>query len=251
MSTATENIQLPFTDDGFQTFLGSRLEPDWLTHIRADAWKRYSELAWPSVREEEWMRTDIRLFKLDKFSIPGTPPLTVPNIQPTLSSGVELAGSLTSCNGVGTLVTPLDPELAERGVIFGKLSDLVSEHGELIQKYLFQTVDGAADRFAALHQATWSNGLFLYVPRNVCIEKPFHTLATLSAGGSDFSHTLIVLEEGAEATVCWPNRRTWQEKLVCIAVRSRFLSVTEPIYAMSICKTGANRSGTLPIKRRT
>jgi Fe-S cluster assembly protein SufD len=86
-------------------------------------------------------------------------------------------------------------------VIFGNLSLLLEQHGDLIQRHLFQIVDGTVDRFAALHQATWTSGTFFYVPRNVCVELPVHTFASLTEGGSDFSHTLIVLEEGAEATV--------------------------------------------------
>ncbi len=42
---------------------------------------------------------------------------------------------------------------------------------------------------------------FLYVPRNVRVEKPFHLGSVLSPGATDSTHTLIVLEEGAEATI--------------------------------------------------
>ncbi len=200
MPTATETQQFSFTDEGFQAFLDSRTEPAWLSEMRANAWQRFNEMAWPSNKDEEWMRTDIRMFHLDKFQLPGKRS-EVAALQPVLTEGVELAGSSASCDGVAAREANLDPELAAKGVIFGNLAQLVPEHGDLIRKHLFQTVGGSIDRFAALHQASWSNGLFLYVPRNVVIEKPFHTFATLTDGGSDFSHTLIVLEEGAEATV--------------------------------------------------
>ncbi len=118
-----------------------------------------------------------------------------------LSAGVELAGSASACDGAPASAATLDPALAAKGVIFGNLSLLLEQHGDLIQKHLFQIVDGTVDRFAALHQATWTSGTFFYVPRNVCVELPVHTFASLTEGGSDFSHTLIVLEEGAEATV--------------------------------------------------
>ena len=191
---------LAFTDEGFQSFLGSRNEPDWVSETRKEAWARFNALPWPNNRDEEWMRTDIRMFHLDKFNIPGKRE-TVADDQPVLNEGVELAAALATCDGVPTSATALDPELAAKGVIFGNLADFMEEHGELIQKYLFKAVDGSVDRFAALHQATWSTGTFLYVPRNVILEKPVHTFATITEGGSDFRHTLIVLEEGAEATV--------------------------------------------------
>lgn len=200
MTTVTENTQLAFTDAGFQAFLDSRDEPGWLTEIRKSAWARFNELPWPSNKDEEWMRTDIRLFHLDKFNIPGKRANTQ-TANPVLAKGVELVGSASACDGVPVTESTIDPALAKQGVVFGNLSELLEEHGELIQKHLFKVVDATIDRFAALHQATWTSGTFLYVPRNVCIQQPIHTYTTISDGGSDFSHTLIVLEEGAEATV--------------------------------------------------
>jgi Fe-S cluster assembly protein SufD len=41
----------------------------------------------------------------------------------------------------------------------------------------------------------------LYVPRNVRIEHPLHVLTGLSDGAADLSHLLVILEDGAEATL--------------------------------------------------
>lgn len=200
MTTLLDNQMLPFNREGFESFLQSRDEPEWLTEIRNAAWDRFETMAWPSNREEEWMRTDIRLFKLDKFSLPLSKSEQL-GPEPQLSAGVDLAGSSETCNGAIINSTGISAELAEKGVIFGSITDLLGEHGDLIRKYLFQLVRGDEDRFAALHQAAWNSGTFLYVPRNVRIEKPIHLYSGLGEGGSDFGHTLIVLDEGAEATV--------------------------------------------------
>lgn len=200
MTTETQTKTIPFTTEGFQSFLDSLQEPLWLTDIRQSAWETFQSMNWPTVREEEWMRTDIRMFKLDKFHFPGRLSGS-PALSPRLSEGVELAGSIDICNGVSLNPPSLDPALAAQGVIFGNLSDLLDQHGDLIREYLFKVVAGATDRFAALHQAAWMGGTFLYVPRNVRIDKPLHSLNTLTSGGSDFTHSLIILEEGAEATL--------------------------------------------------
>jgi Fe-S cluster assembly protein SufD len=58
------------------------------------------------------------------------------------------------------------------------------------------------DRFAAWHAAFWTGGSVLYVPAGVEISEPLHSLIALSSGGAaDFSHTLVVLEDGASATL--------------------------------------------------
>jgi Fe-S cluster assembly protein SufD len=201
MTTVTETDMISFNEEGFQKMLGNLSEPGWLTEMRQDAWAKFNELPWPSNRDEEWMRTDIRMFKLDKFaalkpesSSDGLPALV-------LAEGVELAGNVGSIDGKSTSSTELAQEYKDKGVVFGKIADLLEEHGDLIRKYLFQAVDPNFDRFSALHAAMWTSGVFLYVPRNVVLDKPVHISSQLTEGGSDLRHTVIVVEEGAEATV--------------------------------------------------
>jgi Fe-S cluster assembly protein SufD len=200
MTTITENKMIAFNDEGFRQLLDSVNEPDWLTELRESAWKAFSDLPWPSNKDEEWMRTDIRLFKLEKFglkaesSTDGLPPLV-------LGEGVDLAGSVRSIDGRSLEAVELAQEYKDKGVVFGRIADLLEEHGDLIRKYLFQAVDPSFDRFSALHAAMFTGGVFLYVPRNVTLDKPVHISSQVTDGGSDMRHTLIVVEEGAEATV--------------------------------------------------
>ena len=57
------------------------------------------------------------------------------------------------------------------------------------------------DKFAALQAACWCGGTLLYVPAGVRVDRPFHVLSVLTPGGVDLSRCLVVLEEGAEATL--------------------------------------------------
>jgi Fe-S cluster assembly protein SufD len=41
----------------------------------------------------------------------------------------------------------------------------------------------------------------LFVPRGVVVDRPLHSFTSLDAGGVDLSRTLVVLEEGADATL--------------------------------------------------
>ncbi len=189
-----------FTTEAFEAFLASRNEPAWLTERRRAAWQLFEELPMPSRSEEEWMRTDIRLFRLDRFGFPsdGAPAAASP--QALLREGVELVGATTAIDS-RIVTSHLDDKLAQRGVVFGSLDDLVLQHSDLVHRHLFRVVDPAYDRFAALHAAAMSGGTLLYVPKGVKIEQPLHTLTTINEGAVDFSHLLIILDEGAEATV--------------------------------------------------
>ena len=198
MTTATTE-KMTFTDEGFKSLLTKLSEPAWLTDQRKSAWNKFNDLPWPSNKDEEWMRTDIRMFKLEKFAMGGESSSV--ESQNVLAEGVEVAASMSFQAGQSKVTKSLDQKWIDKGVIFGNLSELANEHGELIQKYLNKLVDPNIDRFSALHAAAWSSGTFLYVPRNVVLDQPIHTAALLGDGGCDFSHTLIVIEEGAEATV--------------------------------------------------
>lgn len=195
-------LQPSFSSESLQAFLASRGEPEWLTRARRSAWSVFSELEWPGRRDEEWMQTDIRLFKLDKFSPPGF--LTDSEEPPPslLSAGVDLAGSSTSLNG-RPAGSRLKAKWASQGVLFGSLDQLLLEHEDLLRPHLGRAVRPNYDRFAALQTAFWSGGHVLYVPRGVVVDEPFHTLAGMTMGGVDFGRTLVILEDGAEATLLY------------------------------------------------
>jgi len=193
-------ITTGFTQDSFETFLANRQEPEWLTARRRSAWHLFNETPLPARNDEEWRRTDIRLFRMNQFSLPadGQPSGHVP--EPLLTAGIELAGRTTAINSRPGL-HELDSEFASRGVIFGSLDTLINEHADVVRPHLGKAVSPDRDKFAALHAACWSGGTLLYVPRNVRITLPLHQFVGIAGGGIDFSHTLVVLEEGAEATL--------------------------------------------------
>jgi Fe-S cluster assembly protein SufD len=199
----TQTAISSFDTAGFDAFIDSRSEPDWLIQLRREAWGHAEAMKWPERREEEWIRTDIRTFQINKFGVPcpGEPDATSSASEfHQLREGVELGGLIETMDS-HIISESLDESLAAKGVVFGSLERLCETHGDLIREHLFTNFDADYDKFAALHAAFWSGGQFLYVPRGVVIDKPLHIGSVMSDGGSDTSHTLIVLDEGAEATV--------------------------------------------------
>src|SRR6187397_2591693 len=85
-----------FTTETFEAFLAARKEPAWLTEQRREAWKLFHEKPWPARNDEEWIRTDIRLFKLDQYRLPLGESSAQEATQPLLVEGVDLAGRATA-----------------------------------------------------------------------------------------------------------------------------------------------------------
>ncbi|REJ67780.1 MAG: Fe-S cluster assembly protein SufD [Planctomycetota bacterium] len=196
-------VQTGFNQDAFDAFLAARDEPAWLSDLRRAAWEKFLELPMPSRQDEEWMRTDIRLFRLDRFGFPAEAEASQLDQaeEGLLRQGVEVGGHAVALDS-RPLASELSDRLREQGVLFGALDELVREHGDLLRPHLLaRAVDPFQDKFAALHAACWSGGTLLYVPRGVEVEEPLHQLSLLSAGGVELGHTLVVLEEGASATL--------------------------------------------------
>jgi Fe-S cluster assembly protein SufD len=190
-----------FSQGTVQSFLESRNEPGWLLDQRRAAWQVFSETDWPGRREEEWSRTDIRLFKLEKYALPAPVEAGTATPRSVLSEDVHRAGHSTALNS-WPVDASVDARWSEQGVLFGSLDALIVEHGERLRPFLQRRITNPYhDKFTALHAACWSGGHVLYVPRGVVVDLPFHMFSTLSDGRVDFGRTLVILEDGAEATV--------------------------------------------------
>jgi len=193
--------QAGLTHEDFGAFLAARVEPAWLGELRRAAWQAFQELPMPDRSHEEWRRTDLRGFHLERFGLPTEPRAGSVLPGSLLAEGVDLAGEVASLD-THPVRSRLAPEAAERGVLFGSLDELLLRHGDVLRPHVAQNaVDPAYDKFAALNAAFWSGGAVLYVPRGVVLQRPLHILSAMSAGGIDLGRTLVVLDEGAEATV--------------------------------------------------
>jgi Fe-S cluster assembly protein SufD len=252
MTTMTTTVpQAAFSEEGFEAFLHGRDEPQWLTEQRRAAWQTYCDLSWPDRRHEEWIRTDIRAFKLDQYAPPAASGEASPLPEAQLGEGVALAGFSATLNSQPA-ETRLDAKWSAQGVLFGSLDQLVAEHGDLIQRHLMRrAVDPAYDKFAALHAAFWSGGHLLYVPRGVAVDQPLLALSALADGGVDFGHTLIILEDGAEATMMSESASCSPTEAACTAERWRCCWAEAPICDTSTCRIGAAASGISPTRKRS
>jgi Fe-S cluster assembly protein SufD len=193
-----------FGEEVFEAFLQGCNDPQWLVDRRREAFARFQSFAWPSAREEEWRRTDIRGLKIDAF----TPPAIGEPLAGASAAFDDLVRTLSAhyATGIvhanGALAREPDPARLG-GAVLVDLSRAAHEYPELVRRYLLtKAVTASDDIFAALHAAFWTSGTLLYVPKGVAVEAPLFSLIGLAGDGRvDLSHTLVVLEEGAQATL--------------------------------------------------
>ena len=92
----------------------------------------------PGQRDEEWMRTDIRLFGSTSSAFQPRPRRRPARRLPAglLTQGVELAGQVSALDSQPHAAT-LAEKWAKRGVLFGSLDELVARAWRLIRPHLF------------------------------------------------------------------------------------------------------------------
>ena len=196
-----------FSREAVEALSQQKGEPAWVLEARLAAWATYERLPMPKRTDEEWRRTDLRGLKLDRLAPFANVGAHADSLDGLLSSvqdgGVSnesARAGLVVQRDASTLYVESSPDLPA-GVIYTDLDTAVREHPELVQKYFMtQAVPVDFGKIEALHAAFWQGGTFLYVPKGVSVELPFRSFTIGQAeGASVFTHSLVVVEDEAEA----------------------------------------------------
>ncbi len=171
--------------------------------LRQNAWDIYQSTPMPTLKDEAWRRTDLTRMPADAFRLPKNDayldlaPLPDDLMKPVADQ--DHAGQVIILPG-GAQVS-LGQDLIERGVIFTDLRSAEINYPSLLDKIMSKVVKADEGKFAAMATALAGNGVVLYVPRNVVIEQPLHSLIW---GPGEYlahiSHVMVWLEEGASLT---------------------------------------------------
>ncbi len=187
-------------------------EPAWLLEWRLKAFRGWQKMtephAWPnitytpvdyqSISYYSAPRTKKPLGSLDEVDpklLETYTKLGIPLSEQKLLAGVVAVDAIFDSVSVGTTYKA---KLAEQGIIFCSFGEAVREHPELVRKYLGSVVPASDNFFAALNAAVFSDGSFVYVPKDVKCPMDLSTYFRInSAETGQFERTLIVADEGA------------------------------------------------------
>lgn len=173
-----------------------------LNDVRETAFWHFRDLGLPTKKQEKYKYTDIRgLFERDyglnlkRIHIPVNPYEVFKCDVPNMST--ELYFMVNDMFYDKELPASHLPE----GVIIGSLCQMAKEHPELVSKYYGKQADVTKDGITAFNTAFAQDGFFLYVPKNVVVEKPIQ-LINILRGNIDLMvnrRLLVIVEDGAQA----------------------------------------------------
>src|SRR3989449_3514926 len=187
---------------------GAGAAPPWLHEIREGAIARFTELGFPTMKQEEWRFTSVAPIADQRFMLAHAPcaPLPAPSDIERLCVGAGPRIVFVDGRHAPTLSTPAD---LAGGVRAGSLAAALGTDagGELARAHLARHARWRESAFAALNTAFLADGAFVHVPADATLDRPLEVgfLSTGRAGsdGPIVSHprSLIVVERGARAAV--------------------------------------------------
>ena len=170
--------------------------------VRDEAYENFKSLGFPTKKVERYKYTDIeKLFEpnyglnINRLDIPVNPydafRCDVPNLSTSLYFVVNDAFYKKS-----------EPKaLLPEGVIVDSLKNQAEKNPELIAKYYAKLAKTDEDAITALNTMLAQDGLLVYVPKNVVVDRAIQVINILRSDVDMMVNrrVLIVVEEGAEA----------------------------------------------------
>ena len=186
-------------------------EPQWLLDYRLKSYRRWLEMKQPN-----WSTLNIDPIdyqSISYYSAPKKGPASYDEVDPEIKKDFEKLGiplaERAKLAGVAvdavfdsvSVATTYQKELADKGIIFCSFSEAVHNHPELVKKYLGTVIPRSDNYFATLNSAVFSDGTFVYIPKNTKCPMELSTYFRINASNTgQFERTLIVAEEGSSVS---------------------------------------------------
>ena len=190
--------ELVKSENGYQAaFRSLRPTAAWLDLVRNSAMDRFEQLGFPSVKEEDWKYTNLATLAKEEF-VPVTSESTDAREIESYAETSEthlvvvdgfLREDLSTTTGLGDVIA-ID--------LFSAVED--ARYNKIVRKYLARNAGYHNNGLTALNTAFLQSGVFLWIPKNVKLERPLQITFAADAG-ANFPRLLVVAEENSSATL--------------------------------------------------
>ena len=183
-------------------------EPEWMLEFRLKAfrhWQTLEEPKWPYVEYPEIDFQDIHYWaapkKKEKLeSMDDVDPelkrtfekLGIPLVEQKKLANVAVDAIFDSVS----VATTYKDKLMEAGVVFCPLSEALEKYQDLVKEYLGSVVPHTDNYYAALNSAVFTEGSFVYVPKDTVSPMELSTYFRINTEETgQFERTLIIADE--------------------------------------------------------
>lgn len=184
-------------------------EPEWLLDYRLKAfefWQTMKEPFWAKLNYDKIDYQDLFYYSAPKQKVA---PKSLDEVNPELLETYEKLGiplkeqevlaGVVAVDAVFdsvSVATTYRAKLAEQGVIFCSISEAVKDYPDLVKQYLGTVVPYTDNFFACLNSAVFTDGSFVYIPKNVRCPMELSTYFRINAKNTgQFERTLIIADD--------------------------------------------------------
>ena len=200
------------SEDVIRKISAIKKEPEFMLEWRLKAYKH-----WLTLKEPNWAEIGYEPIDYQAISYYSAPksqedgPKSLDEVDPELLRTYEKLGiplreqkRLAGVVAVDvvfdsvSIATTFKEELSQKGIIFCSISEALKEHPGLVKKYLGSVVPYSDNYFASLNAAVFTDGSFVYIPKNTRCPMELSTYFRIKAANTgQFERTLIIAEEGS------------------------------------------------------
>ena len=206
----TEIIDKGLNEEVIRLISAKKNEPQWLLQFRLEAyryWLTQTQPSWAHVTLPEIDYQAISYYadptakskgndkqEIDPELMKTFDKLGIPLEERMALSGMAVDAVMDSVS----VKTTFKEKLSEKGIIFCSISEAVQQYPDLVRQYLGSVVPYRDNYFAALNSAVFSDGSFVYIPKNTRCPMELSTYFRINARNTgQFERTLIVCDEGS------------------------------------------------------
>jgi Fe-S cluster assembly protein SufD len=189
----------------FERFEKQTNQPAWLFPLRKAGISCFAEQGFPTLKDEDWRFTNVAPIASLPFK-PMTDGAKDKSASEILAGAAftKLAGSrLVFVNGHFASELSVVGKLPA-GVKVSNLATALAQDSALVEKHLGRYAVGEGNAFAALNQAFFSDGAFIFVPSGVSVTEPVQLVfisTAKQAGDTIHPRNLIIGEANSNLTV--------------------------------------------------
>ena len=212
-STDIENIKAPkgLNVDVIKFISNIKKEPSWMLEWRLKAYERLQQLKEPNWQKPKFPKIDYQ--NLYYYSAPKSmqdKPKSLDDLDPKLLETYSKLGiplqEQKRLNNIAvdavfdsvSVATTFKEKLTEKGIIFCSMSEAIEKHPDLVKKYLGSVIPITDHYFATLNSAVFTDGSFVYIPKNIRCPMELSTYFRINASETgQFERTLIIADEGS------------------------------------------------------
>ncbi|HVJ08941.1 MAG TPA: Fe-S cluster assembly protein SufD [Acidisarcina sp.] len=178
-------------------------QPDWLRTLRQNAFARFCDVGFPTLKDEDWRFTNVAAIARETFSPAAdrSSEFARERLEPFRMPGA--ACMLVFVNG------HFAPQLSERAdcaatVEAGGLAEALSSNAVALQSHMGRYLNTQRDAFCSLNTAFLEDGAYIRIPKGTVLKAPLHLLFVSVGNGEPqiaYPRNLIVAETGTQVDI--------------------------------------------------